>query len=392
MDEFKFSENLYKGVDFLKKKNFKNIEIPSFFPDEGFGEDTVEMMASNVLGKATYLDGPFSFAHMDPPTPWITWMVQMWNARLNQNLLHKELSPFATEAEELVIEWIKEFFKMDGGHMCSGSTIANLTALWVARDLTGADTVVASKASHISIEKAAKILNMKLIKIETKPDGTIDENALVNLENAILVLNAGTTCTGTIDNLDLIGKAKWTHVDGAYAGALKFSSKYSFLLKGIEKANSISLSSHKWLYQPKDSAIVLFKDIKSANEIMSFFGNYLSSVNVGIQGSKGANGVTLLATLLYFGKKGIEKLIDNSMENAKHFYEKLLEIENIEVFKKPQTGITLFRPKNQSVNEFLSKLPKGVFSKCKTDKEYVRSVAINPLAKVDEIIELIKNL
>ncbi len=72
MDDFKFNKNLYKAVDFLKEKHFEDINIPNKFPNEGIGEQVIEMMASNVLGKATYLDTPISFAHMDPPTPWIS--------------------------------------------------------------------------------------------------------------------------------------------------------------------------------------------------------------------------------------------------------------------------------------------------------------------------------
>ena len=391
MEDFKFNEHLYKAVDFLKERNFEEKNLPQNMLENGLGGKVVDIMAANVLGNATYLDTPLSFAHMDPPTPWITWIMSMWNARLNQNLLHQELSPFATKAEELVIEWIKEYFGMDGGHMCNGSSIANLTALWVARDLKGIDTIIASEASHISIVKAAKILNMKLIKVPTNIDGSIDEEKLPEMKNAVLVLNVGTTCMGAIDNLKLIGKAKWTHIDAAYAGALKFSARYADILNGVERADSISLSSHKWLYQPKDSAIVLFKDNKKAKEIMGFGSSYLSSSNIGIQGSKGANGVILLATLLYFGKKGIEKLLNNSMKNANLFYEKLKEIDEIELFKKPVTGITLFRPKAMEVNEFLSNLPKGVFSKCKVREiEYVRSVALNPMADIEKIIDLIK--
>ncbi|NPA87203.1 MAG: aspartate aminotransferase family protein [Epsilonproteobacteria bacterium] len=393
MNDFKFNENLYKAVDFITKEKFEKVILPQELPKKGLGENTLNIMASKVLGEATYLDSPLVFAHMDPPTPWIAWAMALWNARLNQNLLHKELSPFATQAEESVIDWIKGFFGMDGGHMCSGSSIANLTALWVARDTKNIDTIVASESSHISIDKAAKILNMKLIKVPINNDGSIDKKSVPNLKNACLVLNAGTTCSGAIDDFSLIGQAKWTHIDAAYAGALKFTSEYSNILNGIEKADSISLSAHKWLYQPKDSAIVLFKDNKKAKEVMSFGSDYLSSANIGIQGSKGANGVVLLATLLYFGKEGIDRLIAYSLKNALLFYDKLKEIEQIEVFNKPICGITLFRPKNMAVNEFLSKLPKGMFSKCKIkDKEFVRSVALNPMADIDEIVKFVNNV
>ena len=279
---------------------------------------------------------------------------------------------------------------MNGGHMCSGSTIANLTALWVARDAKKITKVVASNASHISMEKAAKILNLELIKVPTNKDGSIKKEALPDLKDAALVLNVGTTCTGAIDDLSLIKRAKWSHIDGAFGGALRFSSKYSKLLDGIEEADSISLSAHKWLYQPKDSAIILFRDEKEAKEVMSFGGSYLSSFNIGIQGSKGANGVVLLATLLYFGKSGIERLINTSMQNAKLFYQELLKIKEIEAIK-PATAITLFRAKNMDTKEFLSRLPKGAFSKCQIDnKEYIRSVALNPMVDIKKVIELIK--
>ncbi len=393
MNDFKFNENLYKAVDFITKEKFEKVILPQELPKKGLGENTLNIMASKVLGEATYLDSPLVFAHMDPPTPWIAWAMALWNARLNQNLLHKELSPFATQAEELVIDWIKDFFGMDGGHMCSGSSIANLTALWVARDTKNIDTIVASESSHISIEKAAKILNMRLIKVPINNDGSIDKKSVPNLKNACLVLNAGTTCSGAIDDFSLIGQAKWTHIDAAYAGALKFTSEYSNILNGIERADSISLSAHKWLYQPKDSAIVLFKDNKKAKEVISFGSDYLSSVNIDIQGSKGANGVVLLATLLYFGKEGIDRLIANSLKKALLFYDKLKEIEQIEIFNKPICGITFFRPKNMAVNEFLSKLPKGMFSKCKIkDKKFVRSVALNPMADIDEIVKFVNNV
>jgi hypothetical protein len=78
-----------------------------------------------VLG-GEELDAGEAMAHMDPPTPWITWAVALWNARLNQNLLHPATAPFAREAEACVVEWLAPFFGMNGGHMTAGSSLANL--------------------------------------------------------------------------------------------------------------------------------------------------------------------------------------------------------------------------------------------------------------------------
>lgn len=117
---------------------------------------------------------------MDPPTPWITWAMALWNARLNQNLLHRTTSPFATEAEKMVIDWLIPFFGMNGGHMCSGSTISNLTALWAARDVKGVKKVVASEAAHLSIQKAARILGLAYEEIPANTEGQLDPEQLVD--------------------------------------------------------------------------------------------------------------------------------------------------------------------------------------------------------------------
>jgi len=72
------------------------------------------------------------------------------------------------------------------------------------------------------------------------------------------------------------------------AGPLRLSSEYAHLLDGIEKADSVAVSAHKWLFQPKESAIVFFKDVELAHAAISFGGSYLAKPNVGVQGSRGA--------------------------------------------------------------------------------------------------------
>ena len=390
---FRYSDKFEKVLEYLKNKNYRDKKLPVEFLEDGLFEDTLEIMVSNVLGKATYLDTPLSLAHMDPPTPWITWVMSLYNARLNQNLLHQELSPFASEAERLAIEWIKPFFGMGGGHLCSGSTIANLTALWVARDSKNIKKVVTSNEAHISIEKAAKILGLEIRKVKVDDKGRIDKNYIGDLSDSCLVLTAGTTCRGAIDPMELITEAKYTHIDGAWAASLRFSPKYEHLLDGIEKADSISVSAHKWLYQPKDSAIILFRDNQKAREIMSFGSSYLSRENVGIQGSKGANGVNLLATLLFFGKKGIAKLIEHSFEMSKRLRDALHKIDNIEIYEGSQSAILLFRVKNLDTDEFLKRVPRGMFSSCKIGSDYwIRAVALNPLADIWEIVKEVKKI
>lgn len=186
-------QGLEYAIDFLRKISAEPEILPRSLPEQGIGEiSTLERLAPHVLGRAARLDAPLAIAHMDPPTPWITWAMALWNARLNQNLLHNATAPFATEAEKQVIDWLKPYFGMGGGHMCSGSTLANLTALWAARDAKDIKKVVASANAHLSIQKSAQILGLSFEAIPVNQKGQLDPNKLNKLTDACLVITAGT--------------------------------------------------------------------------------------------------------------------------------------------------------------------------------------------------------
>jgi len=134
-----------------------------------------------------------------------------------------------------------------------------------------------------------------------------------DISNACLVLTAGTTATGVIDPLTLAAQAKWTHVDAAWAGPLRLSPTHAHLLNGIDKADSIAVSAHKWFFQPKDSALIMFRETEQSNPAISLGGGYLTAPNVGVQGSRGAAAIPSLATLIAWGREGIVNRIDRVM-------------------------------------------------------------------------------
>lgn len=379
------------AVALLRKTSKVQETLPDGFPNLGLGEfETLDLLAPHVLGCAARLDKSNVLAHMDPPTPWITWATTLWNARLNQNLLHPATAPFASEAEKKVIDWLTPLFGMNGGHMCSGSTIANLTALWAARDAKGIEKIIASKAAHISIEKAAKILGLPYEQVATNADGQIDRNKMGDLSKACLVLTAGTTATGEIDPLELAGQAKWTHVDAAWAGPLRLSPAHAHLLDGIEAANSVAVSAHKWFFQPKDSALILFRETEQSNPSISFGGGYLAAPNVGVQGSRGAAAISLLATMIAWGQNGFSKRIDHAMAMAGKLAAALDKEEGISLWAMPKTGVTVFRPLTINTEDLLRNIPPEMFSTCVLENQkWLRSVAANPLADMDEIISTI---
>ena len=360
--------------------------LPNNFPDEGLGEKKVlDYLAPIAIGEATKLDDPLAFAHMDPPTPWITWIMALWNASLNQNLLHPAISPVARDFETKAIDWLCPYFGMNGGHLTPGSTLSNLTALWVARDLKGVKKIVASEEAHISMKKSANILGLEFETVPCNHDSSINVDLLpTDLSKSCLVLSAGTTAAGAIDNLNIANNAAWIHVDAAWAGPLRISQKHGYLLNGVEKADSISISGHKWIFQPKDSSILLFKNTEEANQSISMSAGYLSSSNIGIMGSRGAIGLPLLATLMAWGKEGLAKRLDGCMTLSDELHSHLLET-GVHIFAKPTSGVILWRPKEPySADEIFLRLPAGSASLATISGEkWIRHVAANPNMKID---------
>jgi L-2,4-diaminobutyrate decarboxylase len=363
-------------------------DLPMHLPETGIGAaQALDRLAPLILGKARHLDGMASFDHMDPPTPWVTWVTTLWNASLNQNLLHPDTAPVARDIETRVIDWLAPLFGMEGGHMTPGSTVSNLTALWAARECAVVRRVLSSEAAHLSVGKAAYILGLKHEKIPTDARGALDISALpADLSDAALVLTAGATSTGAVDPLDAQIKAGWVHVDAAWAGPLVLSDRHRACLSGIEAADSVAISAHKWLFQPKESAMVLFKDAKTATDAVSFGGAYLAVPNVGVLGSAGARAVPLLAALLSWGRTGFAQQIDQAMQTADQLYEHLNTDPRVMVFSPPQTGVMLWRPVSGTAQDVKAKLPTGTASVTHVDgHDWLRQVAANPMADANAV-------
>jgi L-2,4-diaminobutyrate decarboxylase len=347
--------------------------LPDRLPEVGLGERaTLDRLAPTVLGGARRLDGATGFAHMDPPTPWVSWATTLWNAALNQNLLHPDTAPVARDLEAKVIAWLAPLFGMTGGHMCPGSTVANLTALWAAREVKGVRRVVASTAAHLSVPKAAHILGLAYTALEVDEAGRMAMPVdLEELDDSCLVLTAGTTNAGAIDPLGLAGRAAWTHVDAAWAGPLRLSDRYASRLDGVERADSVAISAHKWLFQPKESALVLFRDTDRAHAAVSFGGSYLAVPNVGLLGSHGAVAVPLLATLIAFGRAGVAERIDRAMATAEMLAAGLQADPRVDLFGRPETGLLLWRPADVEMDAVYGRLPEGMTSRTVTSVNMV---------------------
>ncbi len=391
--EFLFDSHALQHAIELMGQHFApdpNMAIPSRLPEDGVGSlEALARLAPSVLGCATHLGDALAVAHKDPPTPWVTWATTLWNASLNQNLLHPETAPVARQIEERVLEWLCPYFGMQGGHMTPGSSAANLTALWAARECAGIQEIVASEAAHLSIKKAAHILGLAFRTVRVDSTGTLCSDDLpLDLSRSALVLTSGTTSVGALDSLGLAGRAAWTHVDAAWGGPLRLTC-HADRLAGIEQADSVAVSSHKWLFQPKESALIMFRNVAKAHDAISFGGSYLSEPNIGLLGSHGATAIPLLAMLWSWGRVGLAKRIEHCVQMADTLAQYLAKDSRVELLGQPQTAIVVWRPRQvHLVEQIIKQLPVGIASTVTINNEkWIRHTATNPNADIVRIIQ-----
>lgn len=380
--------------------NLPTAELPGEPTEHGIGElAALQALAPYIAAGSARLGNATALAHMDPPTPWITWVISQWNAALNHNLLHPELAASARAIDAQVVNWLAAQFGMTGGHMTPGSTVANLTGLWAARETRGITQVFASSEAHVSVAKACNLLGLTLHQIPAGDGQRLNPNALASLApqdlaKSALVLTAGTTSTGAIDDLtpatDHPGRAAWVHVDAAWAGPLALSPEHRVRLHNIECADSIAVSAHKWLFQPKESGFVLFRNVGGAHSALSFGGPYLQAPNIGLLGSHGGNAIALYAMLLAWGNAGLVERIERCMSTATQLGEWLGNHSEVAHCLPNQSGVIAWVPKSQTVAEVAARLPPGIASTTTVDGQpLLRHVAANPNANLKLITEAI---
>lgn len=366
-----------------------DLSLPSELITEGLGEhEALARLAPSVLKQTAQLHHPGYFAHMDPPTPAITWAAALWQVASNQNLLHPDVAPSARQLERRVVEWIAPFFGMHGGHFVPGATISNFTALWAAREVAGITRVICSDCAHLSIRKSADILGLRFEAMPSDDAHRLPVEALGDCSDAAVVLTAGTVGVGAIDPLGELRHAGWVHVDAAWVGALRFTTQHASLLDGIELADSVGFSAHKWLYQPKGTALVLFRDCEPAHRAMTYGGGYLAAPNVGMLGSAPATALPLAATLLAWGRAGLSERIERDLAKANQLADLVKVDRRFQLWGTPNAGIVVWRPREQDARLVRSSLSDAWVSLIEIDGDvWFRCVAANPNVDPQHVFE-----
>ncbi len=277
------------------------------------------------------------------------WLSDVWD----QNAALYVISPIASQLEAVCEKWMAELLGLPEGTAAgfvSGTSIATACGIaagrneilrrqgWdaAAQGLFGAPPirVVVGEQAHATVFKALALLGLGKDRVEKVPvdgQGRMLPDKLPKLDsNTLLILQAGNVNSGAFDPMDeLCEQAQeagaWVHVDGAFGLWAAASENKCHLTKGIEKADSWSVDGHKTLNTPYDSGIVLCKDRDALISALQASGSYIlySDKRDGMlytpEMSRRARGIELWATLKFFGRSGVQELVDGLCDRAVQF-------------------------------------------------------------------------
>ena len=414
---------------------------------KNFLEDsTSESLSQEFLDRTTQVRHPRYMGHqVAAPLP-LASLASLLGASQNNGMAVYEMGMAPTAMERIVTDWLCEragFGPDSRGFLTSGGTLANLTGLLAARRARGQhdvwnegytykQAVLVSEAAHYCVDRAARIMGMGaegVIKVPVDAEFRMDITQLrVKYQEAIqagfepiaVVGSAPCTATGSYDPIAQIAdfcasKKLWFHVDGAHGGAAFLSEKYSYLVEGIDRADSVVIDGHKMLGMPVLTTALLFRNGVDSHNTFSQEAAYLLNAtddedwyNLAkrtFECTKLTSSVTWYATLKQYGESIFRELIDRQYDLGQKFAELIRCRSGWELACQPDANILCFRitpiglntSQCNQINEAvrIALLEEGKFYIVQTRLNgisYMRTSLMSPLTKEDHLLELMEEI
>lgn len=275
----------------------------SILPEQGIGEAAFDDLRE-VVRASRAPSGRFFGYVLGSGEP-VAATADLLVSVLNQNVTAWRSGPAAVMIEKTVVQWLSQAIGCQGlqGYLTGGGSAANLMGMAMAREakapanergLAVRGAVYASQEVHMSIPKSVALLgigrdNLRLIPVDAswrmdiaQLERQITKDKAEGIVPLAVVASAGTVNTGAIDPLARIADiahrhSAWFHVDGAYGALAAIAERNKF--EGMERADSISLDPHKWLYQPLDCGCLLYRSSEAARKAFSHSGDYTRALS-----------------------------------------------------------------------------------------------------------------
>ncbi len=424
-DHIVASKNALSDIE----QDFISAQIPE---EPQFVSDHMHHLLDKLVAHSVHTASPSFIGHMTSALPAFILPLSKLMVGLNQNLVKVETSKAFTPLERQVLGMMHNLVYQESepfyqqwlhnanhslGAFCSGGTVANITALWVARNkLLKADgefsgitraglhgalqhygynglVILVSERGHYSLKKSADILGIgqdSVIAIPTDEYNRIDCQKLAekcqqlaeqNIKVLAIVGVAGTTETGNIDPLNDIADIAEQyqchfHVDAAWGGATLLSNKHRYLLNGIERADSVTIDAHKQMYLPMGAGVVVFKDPSAVADI-EHHAEYIlrkGSKDLGshtLEGSRSGMAMLVYASLHIISRPGYEMLINQAIEKAEYFAKIISQHDDFELVTKPELCLLTYRYVPKAVQRFLNEAVNNNDQKSQDDVNFL---------------------
>jgi L-2,4-diaminobutyrate decarboxylase len=364
----------------------KPSEVLERWPDPESGPtDTLEHLLADVLAGSTHQHHPgFVGQQLAAPPPFVG-PVSMVAAILNNSAAVFEGAPVAIALECRVLTWMIRkvgYGEQAAGVLTSGGSLGALTALLAMRQAkmrpdiwqeglweAQPGAVLVCREAHYCNRRACAILGFGerfVLPVETDANFAMDLGSLeaayhqarsLGARPLAVVANAGSTATGTHDDLEAIGgfcdeHDLWLHVDAAHGGSALLSSRYAPLLRGIDRADSIVWDAHKLLLMPGMCTGVLFRNRAHLDNTFRQQATYLLSGPTAswyepaarnFETTKPAIVLPLYVALRTLGVKFFEEYIDYVYDLARAFADELQSRPHFELLVRPESNIVCFR-------------------------------------------------
>jgi glutamate/tyrosine decarboxylase-like PLP-dependent enzyme len=366
-----------------------NNPLPEIGEDAG---KVLDEICRDMTDKGFHVPSANYFGLMNPTPTYIGFLAEALVAALNPQLATLARSQLASKIELETIRWIGERVGWPGqfnGTFTSGGNEANFSGLAIALaakfpavvedglfSVGGQLVLYASVEAHHSLDKSAGLLGIgrkALRRVAVNEQLQVDPQTLEkNIEQDrasgrkpfCVVATAGTTNSGVVDDLIAISDLcrrhdLWLHVDGAYGAAAIFSDQHRDLVRGIERADSLTIDPHKWLAMPFSAGLILTCHPKILQRAFSVAAAYMpkaagatlpDNARISTQWTRRMNSLKLWLTLRVHGRQAYEELIDRQLQLARSFADWIESSDQFELAAPQLLPIVTFRLKTSGMS------------------------------------------
>jgi aromatic-L-amino-acid/L-tryptophan decarboxylase len=396
-----------------------------------------------IMPGITHWNHPAFFAYFSISGSGPGILGELLTAALNVNGMLWKTSPSATELEERVTDWLRQMLHLPEpfqGIILDTASISTMTALAAARERLALDVrergmagradlprlrVYTSEQAHSSVEKGAITLGIgqeNVRKIAVDAQWRMDAEAL---ERAIaqdiaagyvpvcVVATVGTTSTTSIDPVPEIATIctrhnVWLHVDGAYGGIPAVVPELRHVLEGCERADSIVVNPHKWLFTPIDCSVLYVRDPATLRRAFSLVPEYLRTgvedvtnyMDWGVQLGRRFRALKLWMVIRYFGSEGLAARLRQQIEMAQRFARRVDDAPHFERLAPVHYSTICFRAHpagvddeevleriNAEVLDTVNRSGAAFISHTKLDDRYTLRLAIGNIRTTETHVE-----